>query len=161
MNYKNSWSDKEIDKLGRALAFAYKNSDNFGQPLELQSRIDAFRFVLEDDYTVDEVLYALKIHMKEATEMVKPAHIHKTLSPDVVKISTAEFVQAQRQYEQEGYNNSSDSKAIVDAFKLQEQELRAAHSPITDKRALAITDGFKSKNTNRSVTSPDGYKKLN
>ena len=160
-NYNNSWNDKEIKKLGRALAFAYKNSDVFGQPLELQSRIDAFRFVLEDDYTVDEVLYGIKLHMKASTEMVKPAHINKMLAPDVVKISTAEFVHAQKQYELGGYNNYSEDKAIIDAFKLQEEDARNAHAEITDARALELMGKFKSKDDSRAVSSPDGYKKLN
>ena len=160
-NCSNTWTDQDNNKLSNALTFCYKNSDLYGQALELESRMNAFKFVLEGEYTMNQVLLAFKMHMGKTTEMIKPAHVNALLSPAKAKITQTEFINAKNMWEIGGYKTFCEYKDVMDAFTEQEHEQRESHEVITDERALELMNKFKSKDEKSVVTSPDGYKKLN
>ncbi len=107
-----------------SLTLCFKNSDNFGAAFDVQSRIAAFRFVLEGAFSVEQILSALRIHMERSTEMFKPAHASAILNPPVPKITQAEFIHAKKQWELEGYQQFSYYAGIVRDFEAQEAEER-------------------------------------
>lgn len=159
MSLETFWQEDEIKQLSMALTFAYKNSDTYGQPLELQSRVDAFKFCLEGEYDVEDILGAIKQHMKKSSEMVKPSHVNLILSPVKPEITQTEFIHAQKQWERDGFKAFCPHKEVIDAYRKQEEDVREEHAQITDKRVLKLLGKYKRKEQ-REVTTPNGYKLL-
>ncbi len=159
MSVGHIWKASDLSKLVLALKMAYKNSDNYGQQLEIKERVNAFRFVLEEEYEIEEVLRAIKIHMKRSSEMVKPVHINLILSPAKPEITQTEFIHAQNQWAIERYKTFCPHKQVIDAYRQQEEEVREEHAQITGKRALKLLGKYKRKEQ-REVTTPNGYKLL-
>lgn len=137
-NCNNSWTDDEINTLAKVLTFCWKNSDQYGGDLALQSRVDAFKFVLEGVVSVELICGAIRAHMGESTDMVKPAHVKTMLFPEKAKITQTEFIHAKEQHKLTGYNPYSEWAQTIRDFEAQEREERGVHTPqeILERRAI-------------------------
>jgi len=118
----NFWRDDELSELGKALTFAYKTQNNYKEPLDLKDRVLGWKFVLEEDYTVTQVLSAIKQHMKTSPVMPVPADIGAILSPPEPKITEAQFVEAQKWQERNGWPFLSEAAQTIEKYKKQRSE---------------------------------------
>lgn len=129
MSYKNTWTAEDEKRLGVVLALCFKNSDAYGTDLNLADRVAFFKECLQDLYTVDQILTAIKTHSLKSSEMVKPCHVHAILNP-VREITTAEFIHAKEQWKNDGYPVFSRHKDVVKAYEAQSME-KTEPLPIT------------------------------
>lgn len=119
----DSWQTTEIASLAKAIAFCYRNQNTYKEPLDLDVRVAGWRFVLEEEFSVEQVLYGLREFMKKSTDMAVAANIYKILNPEPPKVTEAQFVQAQRWQERNGYPIFSD--ALTTIAKYHEQNKQA------------------------------------
>lgn len=123
-NLPNSWSAEEINRLAQALTFAYKAQNTYKEPLDLKDRVTGWQFVLEEDFTMDQVLFGIKKHMKCSPNMPVPANIIQILNPEPPRITEAQFVEAQKWQERNNWPMMSDAQDTIDIYRAQEAEKR-------------------------------------
>ena len=120
----NTWQLYEIEKLSIALSITYKTQTTYKEALDLKDRVAGWKFVLEEEFNLAQVLFALKEFMKISQNMPVPADIVKILKPAPHLISESEYVQACKWQENNGYPMFSDAKDIKDAYKKQNEHKR-------------------------------------
>lgn len=121
---QTSWTDDETQALGKALTFAYKAQNTYKEELDLKDRVRAWKFIL-GEYPMNVILAGLKEFLRENDEMPVPANIKKIIDPKPKEISTAEYVQACKWQEANGFPMFSEAKDTIDKFKKQESDARA------------------------------------
>ena len=126
-NSTNIWQEADINDLAKALTITYKGQNTYKEPLEIQDRLDFWKFVLESKYTVKQVLHGLKIFLERDKNMPVPADINNILDPPPVLISDAEYVAAQKWQERNNFPMMSDAKDTIEDYLAQGQESRDAH----------------------------------
>jgi len=131
-NSQDSWNALEIKNLAMALTFAYKAQNTYKEPLDLEDRIEGWKFILEDEYSIEQVLWALKKFLKNNPTMPVPADMIAILNPPKPRITEAQYVQAQKWQERNGYPVFSEAKDIIEAYNAQEQELREAYDTASE-----------------------------
>lgn len=120
------------------LTAIYDNLSSYGQPLNLKSRLGLWKMTLEDDYSIAQVLAALKQHCKASNTMPAPADVIAVLNPPKSKITQAEFIHAKKQWELEGYPSYSYYAMLVKEYESQEGEERHKPLEIADNLKKAI-----------------------
>jgi len=120
---QDSWQSEELKQLGMALTFAYKTQTTYKEALDLDIRLSGWRFVLEEDYSVEQVLYGLKQYMKTNKNMPVPADINNILNPEPPKITTAQYVSAQKWQERnQDWSEFTDAAETIVNYNKQENE---------------------------------------
>lgn len=76
---------------------------------------------------MDQVLYGLKKFMKTARDMPVPADINNILNPAKPKITEAQYIQACKSQERNGFPMFSDAKLIKEEYEAQEKGARENH----------------------------------
>lgn len=124
-NCKPSWTDLELDRLGKALTFCYRNAtEKFGNELDLQIRIDGFKFTLQDTYTMEQVLSSFKVFMKKSTKMIGTADVEEILNPEPAKITAGQYYTAQERQKRNGYPSFSPEAILIREYENQEAAAR-------------------------------------
>lgn len=140
-NYSGTWTEKDKDRLAVAFNFLHKNLKTYNKPLELESRIQGFKFVLEDECPMDSVLEALRLYMKVNQDFPTPSDVYNIIYPAPVKISYSEYMDAVKSKEREissGYVNSNAGyNEVIQAYFEQERGEKEIISPRKDILALA------------------------
>lgn len=126
-NADNTWTTSEISDLAQMLTKTYKGQNTYKEPLEIGDRIGLWRFILESKFTMEQVIYGLKLFLERQTNMPVPADINNILDPPPVLISDAEYVAAQKWQERNNFPMMSDAKDTIEDYLAQGQESRDAH----------------------------------
>ena len=144
-NLPITWTEEDIVRLSKALTFTYKNQNNYKEKLDLADRIIGWKFLLEEDFTMEQVLGAMKQFMKANTDMVLPAHVNNILAPEQPKITAGEYYQAQKWQERNNYPSYSLEAVLIRGYEAQQSEDRAPlhdtpiHPSITQSMKKQIT----------------------
>jgi len=101
------------------LTFAYKAQTTYKEPLDLHDRVQGWKFVLEEDFSVDQVMFGLKKFMKTNTNMPVPADIANALGAANTEITITQFKHAQEQWKISGYSTFSDHLDVIKAYEKQ------------------------------------------
>lgn len=80
--------------LNEALAVFGQMQKTYGKDVNIEILGKGFQFAFEDQYTMDQVLYALKIHLKNSTDFPTPAHVTAILNPVKPRPSYADYIAA-------------------------------------------------------------------
>lgn len=103
-----------------ALSFLSENQKNYGKKYDIEKLVTGFEFVMAEEYSVEQVLYALKLYMKTNSDMPAAADIISILSPEERKITEAEYVNAVKYQERHNwYDMFSDAQMIIDKYREQ------------------------------------------
>lgn len=113
------WDQEGVDNLAKALTFCYKTQTTYKEPLDLADRVTGWRFILEEDYTLDQVFYALKKFMKTSKNMPVPADIGNILNPTFPEITQTEYFHAKKQWALEDFSEFSDHLDTIKAYEKQ------------------------------------------
>lgn len=140
---KPSWQNSEIKSLSMALTAVYKTQTTFKEPLELEDRLAGWKFVLEEDYSVEQILWALKRFMKLSPNMPVPADMVKILNPAPPRVTEAQYIQAQKWQERNGYPMFSDAKDIISTYEKQDIIDRGAHQEVSEEIRLLAGNSVK------------------
>lgn len=66
----------------------------YGKDVNVEILGKGFQFAFEGQYSVDQILYALKIHLKNSTDFPTPAHVTAILNPPKPRPSYADYIAA-------------------------------------------------------------------
>jgi len=126
-NLQDSWTGEQINQLGKALTFSYKMQNTYKEPLDLEDRLAGWKFVLEEDYTMEQVLYGLKKFLKDSEDMPVPSNINNILNPPKPLVTTAQFIAARDNQARNGYPAFSTDDMIIREYEAQEADKQEEH----------------------------------
>jgi hypothetical protein len=122
---------------------AYKTQNTFKEPLEIEARVAGWKFIMEGDYSMDQVLYGLREFLKINPVMPVPANIIAILNPPKPRITEAAFIAAQKWQERNDYPIFSDAKDIIEAYHAQEREGRESYENTNEELKSIAGNTFK------------------
>ena len=117
----HSWTTDDEIKLTKALTIAGKLTNTFGSKA-VGDITEGWKWILEEKYTVEQVLCALKQHINTNSTFPTPADINNLLDPPAVEITQAQYVEACKAYAREGYKMFCGHKDTMDAYVKQQAE---------------------------------------
>lgn len=99
----------------------------YSREFDAKLALEAWEAKLSHRFTADAVLYALDVYTDKKDDFPFPSSIISILEPEPPRITTAQYIQAQRDQERNGYPIFSDAKEIIDAYENQERQDRKNH----------------------------------
>ena len=114
----------------------------YGKNVELQPLFAYFKLKLESRFSVDQVIYALNKYTDSKNDIPAPADIINILNPPKPRISEAQFVEAQKWQEKNGWPMFSDAQETIDLYRQQEKDARDSHKTEV-QRIEQAGSGFK------------------
>lgn len=73
-------------------------------------------------FTVDQILYALDVYTDKNDDFPSPHNLIAILEPEPPRVTEAQFIEAQKWQERNGYPMFSDAKDTIDAYHKQRQD---------------------------------------
>lgn len=128
-----SWTKEQEAELAKSLTFAYKMQNTYKEPLDLEDRVAGWKFVLEEDYTMELVLYGLKKFLKKSDDMPVPSNIDNILNPEEPKVTQAAYIQACKDQERNGFKAFSAESMIITDYEKQNSDEKTEHDFECDK----------------------------
>lgn len=95
------------------------------------------------DFTADQVCYAMKKHLLTNDDFPKPCHIVEILQPKEKLITEAEYVQACKWQERNGFPVFSDALDIIEAYRKQNNETRKQQRIENEKVQAMVSNSVK------------------
>lgn len=98
---------------------------------------------LAKDLTAEQVAYAVDRLSRKSTRVPLPSEIIKFCSPDPEPITNAEYIQACRSYERNGYNAHGPDKHLMDLYIEQKNHREIESKDHQEKLASLSYHGLK------------------
>lgn len=121
----NSWSGSDLESLTNILTVLVKGQNAYGKQHNLGDLLAYMRFKLERKYTAEQVLYAIDQYTNRHDDIPTPADINNILDPEKPRITDAEFVEAQKWQDANGYPRFSAAFETIQEYKKQNSEARS------------------------------------
>ena len=138
----NCWTSEEQDELIRALGFICNEQKAFGKDVDIKVTYEYWKHKLDGRFSMQQVLYALDKFTDTKTDLPQPADIIQTLDPPKPRITEAQFVQACKAQERNGYPIMSYEKDIIEEYHRQQNDALEGHREESDK-ILEMGGGLK------------------
>lgn len=132
-----SWPNTEIQKLIMAMTVYFSDLKEYGQDINLKLMLNKFRVYFEAEFSVDHVIWAIHEHCKRSREIPRISDLMAILKPEPPKVSEAQYIQAVKEYERNGFNQYTDAYTTKKAYEDQQTDKREQHK-ITNEQILAI-----------------------
>ena len=133
----------ELAKFVKVLSIIVKGQNAYGRKHNLEDMISYFGLKLSKRYTVDQVIYALDIFTDKYDDIPTPSDVIKILNPEKPKITEAQFVEAQKWQERNGYPIFSDARDVIDQYRKQNEEMKANYEVECDNVSLLVDGSIK------------------
>jgi len=121
--HKSFWKDSEVEELIKILAIIIDGQKAYGKQYSLKDVLAYYRYKLEQQhgFTVKQVLFAIEQYTDKIDDVPVPADIIKILNPQPPRISEAQYVQAQKWQERNGYPMVSDALIVIEKYQEQQK----------------------------------------
>jgi hypothetical protein len=138
--HNEQWTNTQIQKLIQTISVVVTQQNDYGKEVNVIDTIEYFKMKLQSRYTVDQVIYAIDIFTDRSDRIPTPADLIKILDPEQPRITEAQYVEACRYQERNGFPSYSDAALIKKQYEDQEKDRREEAQPITDERVKGILD---------------------
>lgn len=101
-----------------------KGQNAYGKQHNLGDMFAYMRFKLERKFPAEAVLWAFDQYTDRQDDIPTPSDINNILDPVKPKISDAEFIEAQKWQEANGYPRFSAAYQTIQEYKIQNSEAR-------------------------------------
>ena len=120
---QNCWTNTEIQELVKVLTILIDGQKPYGKEYSLKATLDYFMLKLEKKYGVDQVLFALDKYTDKKNDIPAPSDIINILNPEPPKITTAQYVSAQKWQERnQDWSEFTDAAETIVNYKKQENQ---------------------------------------
>lgn len=128
----NSWTKSEQESLVMTLTVLINGQKGYGRQHSVKDTYAYYRAKLERRFTVSQVLYALDVYTDKQNDIPAPADVIQILDPPKPRITEAQFIEAQKWQERNGYPMFSDAKTLIEKYRKQEAEKQDEHKSQRD-----------------------------
>lgn len=121
-SFKNGWSLEEKRAIAAVVYPLIEIQKSYGRELDAKLVMQGWEAFLSDKFSGELIVYALKKYALERRDIPTPADIVEILEPKEPQISEAQYVQACKEQERNGFPVFSDAKATIEKYKQQNQK---------------------------------------
>lgn len=118
-----SWNQSEQEEIIKALAVIAKTQKAFGKEVSVKDIFEYYKFKLEGRFYAKPILVAIQTYTDTHDDIPTPANIINILTPQPRKITTAEYVAAQRLQEASGYPRFSPEAYLIREYEAQDRDV--------------------------------------
>lgn len=116
------WSVEDKKRLVCVVAPLIEMQKAYGKTLDMKLVLRGWQTLLEDKYTIDQIIYALSEYALQRDDFPSPANINSILNPEKPKITESQFIAAQKAQERNGYPRFSPEAYIIKEYESQNYE---------------------------------------
>jgi hypothetical protein len=117
------WTADEKRKIASIIYPLIETQKAYGRNLNPELIMSAWEAVLSPYYNAEQICYALIKYAKEVgDDFPSPKNIDQILNPKPPRITEAQYIEAQKWQERNGYPMFSEAKDTIDAYLKQQQE---------------------------------------
>lgn len=120
----SSWTASEKTKLTQILSIVCEGQKAYGKEINIKSVFLYFQLKFEHRHSVEELIYAIGKYTDRKNDIPAPADIFEILNPTPPRITEAEFVEAQKWQERNGFPAFSSAKMLIEDYRAQQEEQR-------------------------------------
>jgi len=140
---QSSWTNTEIQELVKMLTILIDGQKQYGKDYSLKATLDYFILKLEKKYTVDQVLFALDKYTDKKNDIPAPSDINNILNPEKPKITTAQYISAQKWQERnQDWSGYTSEAILIREYKSQEDEKQLDHAIECDEIKQICSDSI-------------------
>lgn len=81
-----------------------------------------YRIYFEQEFTVEQIVFAIHEHCKRSIAIPRVSDLMAILKPEPPKVTEAQYIEACKWQERNGYPAFSDAKDIKDRYEAQKAE---------------------------------------
>lgn len=111
----------------------FSDLDDFGKGVDIDIIMQKYRLYFENQFPVEAIIHAIHVHCENSPVIPKVSHLKEILSPTPPRITEAQYVQACKEYERNGFNQFTDAYDLKKAYEAQEVAKRENHEIKCDK----------------------------
>ena len=134
-NCKAGWTNDEIRKLASVLFPRIEMQKQYGRSIDPKLVMRGWQVKMAHRFSVDQILFALDVYTETHSDLPAPSDIIQILNPEPPQISDAEYVQAQRWQEANGYPIFSEAKDTIEKYRAQAKKRHDDFKTHTQKLA--------------------------
>lgn len=110
----------------------------YGRKMDPKLVMQGWEIKFAGRFTVDQLLFALDVYTDKHDDFPSPNNLIAILEPEEPRVTEAQFIEAQKWQERNGFPMFSDAKDTIERYKAQDREKRENHTVQCEKiRAIA------------------------
>lgn len=121
----------------------FSDLTDYNQGIDLEIIFTKYRIYFEGKYSAPELIFAIHEHSLIAKEFPRVPDLLKILNPEKPKITEAQFVEAQKWQERNGFPMFSDAKTTIERYKAQENQKQQDYEIKSEKIKSLVSDVVK------------------
>lgn len=138
--HNSFWTKSEEAEIIKTLTVIINGQKAYGKNVSLSDTYDYYKMKLNGRFPAHQVLAALMVYTDTKNDIPAPSDIISIINPAKPRITEAEFVEAQKWQERNGFPIYSEAKDLIEEYKLQQAEERHKFE-CKDERLLEIYRG--------------------
>jgi hypothetical protein len=122
-----------MEKLTKILTIISDGQKTFGKEINVRDIFNYYRLKMEDRFSVEQVIKALKEYTDKKNDIPAPADLINIIDPPKRKITYQEYCQACEQHRLEGYPQFGYYKQIINEYTGEEETPKETFKLENDK----------------------------
>ena len=130
---RSEWTAEEKKMIAAITIPLVEMQKSYGRKIDAKLVMRGWQAILAPQYSGEQICYALVEYAKKSDDFPTPANLIAILNPQEPQVSEAEYIQACKMYEKNGYNQFSNEKDVIDRYKQQKNEKREEYKSASDE----------------------------
>lgn len=140
-----NWTTEDKNEILKAFTVLATIQKTYGKEIDIRATLQAWEYVLADQYSAGDVVEAMSLYMRQSSDIPTPANLISLMtSPEVPRISTAEFIHAKEQHALEGFPAYGYWGQIIKQYENENHDARLKPvAPIEQRKSLEKGSNWK------------------
>lgn len=130
---EGEWSIEDKRKLATVVNEHVEMQKAYGRVINAKVVMRAWQRKFIQRFTVDQIIYAIDKYSDTRDDFPSPANIINILEPQEPLITEAQYVEAQKWQQRNGYPIFSDAKDIIEKYKKQNEDNHESYKAATSE----------------------------
>ena len=138
MKLNDCWTESDQAAIIKTLTVMINGQKAFGKTVSLTDTYEYYKMKLDGRFPADRVIAALEFYTDTRNDVPAPADLITLMTPNVPRISTAEFIHAKEQHALENYPAYGYWGQIIKQYELENADARVkAVAPLEERRSIS------------------------
>jgi hypothetical protein len=139
----DEWSIEEKKKLAVVVYEHVEMQKAYGRTIDAKVIMRAWQRKFINRFTIDQIIYALDKYSDKRDDFPSPSNIIEILEPQAPVITEAQFVEAQKWQERNGWPIFSDAQITIDKYRKQNDDKHTAFRIEKQEIQSLVSDSVK------------------
>ena len=119
---KNYWTKSEAEKIIQILSVLINGQKTYGKEYSVKDTFAYYRLKLESKFSADQVIYGMDKYTDTKNDIPAPSDIINILNPEAPRITEAQYVNACKAQERNGFPAFTAESVIIEDYRKQNSE---------------------------------------